>query len=158
MSGVARHRHQLVIERRCAGATLSEIAEEMGVTRQAIGATLRTPEVAAALEDAFRERMAAIHLAMAEGATDAIGVLRAIMTDTEVPADIRRRAASDFLDRVVPRGVTVTTRSETTPVCIDVGDLDRQLEDLTDDELDALEAAIDGPELNLPDHYPGISQ
>lgn len=119
MPGVGATRIPEVVRLRLGGATVTEIADALGVSKGAISDTIHSPEVEAQLTEANNDSYAAIGALRADLALEALrfkahvmrgmpderGVLTFAGTDAATVA-VRDRAATEILDRC---GVTKET-------------------------------------------------
>jgi len=97
--GVSKAKLPRLIELRLAGASLTEIAKDLGISTAPVCRSLQLPEVVAALADAHRESRERVAKLLAASATEAIrgllGIARGEAGDER--ASDRRAAWNDIL-------------------------------------------------------------
>lgn len=143
---VSRSKWERVAEMCASGKKSKEIGDALGVSRQAVDATLRTDEVKEMVEAIHAETREAVTHRLQATATLGLDVLeelargRPVKGRPTVHDTVRRQAASDLLDRC---GVTTETalrvEGDAGPrIVIDAASLAQ----LSDHEIDAAEHAL----------------
>jgi len=94
-------RRQRALELALSGASISEIARELRVSRQTVWRWTKTPAFSAELARAREEQAVQLRLRLGALGNAALGALEQIMS--EAHGGHRLRAACVVLDRIVPR-------------------------------------------------------
>lgn len=103
-------RQEAAIELMLGGKTKREVAEALGITRQAIeGWTKRNPLFAAELSRLRADRRVAVGATLDAVALDAVRVLEEVMKDKGQKGAVRVRAAAELLSRA---GITAALAIE----------------------------------------------
>jgi hypothetical protein len=130
-----------LIRLRVAGRRTSEIAEALGVSRQAVGQTLSNPDVRAEIEATNREALDAVRDSFVSAQLLAWRTMVGLLRDEDVK--VRLAAAKDILDRgPMVRGASVSLDASVS--------VSAQLEGLTVAQLRALVGEEDVVVLDVP--------
>lgn len=130
----ARVRKERTAELLVSGATIKEIAAELGVHPGTAYAIARDPDVVASIRATFEQRRNAAARELDAGTFEAVRYLRRTLGDTMATTKERIKCAVELLDRGgIPRGVKLDIHNNDTGTSIEIDDVSA----LTDEQIEA---------------------